>query len=145
RRRRGLRPRGPDGRRPPAPPRPHPPRPPRRSGGQPESFEGDPPMSATTSPVSQASPAPQATPVPAASPTPPAGTEMLPVEHQRLAAEVRDFADEVVAPASYEYDTARRLPMEIIAQMGQLGLFGLPIPREYDGQGRDYLSLCVAV
>src|SRR5699024_2648728 len=36
-------------------------------------------------------------------------------------------------------------PMEIIAQMGRMGLFGLPIPREYDGQGRDYMSLCVAV
>ena len=78
-------------------------------------------------------------------PAPPAGTEMLPEEHQRLAAQVRDFADEVVAPASYEYDTARRLPMEIIAEMGRMGLFGLPIPREYDGQGRDYLSLCIAV
>ena len=78
-------------------------------------------------------------------PAPPAGTEMLPQEHQRLAAQVRDFADEVVAPASYEYDTAGRLPMEIIAEMGRMGLFGLPIPREYDGQGRDYLSLCVAV
>ncbi|ASK65859.1 acyl-CoA dehydrogenase [Brachybacterium avium] len=78
-------------------------------------------------------------------PTPPPGTDMLSQEHQRLAAEVREFADEVVAPASYEYDTKRRLPMEIIAQMGQLGLFGLPIPRDYDGQGRDYMSLCVAV
>ncbi|ATG50521.1 acyl-CoA dehydrogenase [Brachybacterium vulturis] len=78
-------------------------------------------------------------------PTPPPGTDMLSEEHQRLAAQVREFADEVVAPASYEYDTARRLPMEIIAQMGQLGLFGLPIPREYGGQGRDYLSLCLAV
>ena len=80
-----------------------------------------------------------------AAPTPPPGTELLSEEHQRLAAQVRDFADEVVAPASYEYDTERRLPMEIIAEMGRMGLFGLPIPREYDGQGKDYLSLCVAV
>lgn len=76
---------------------------------------------------------------------PPPGTDMLSEEHQRLAAQVREFADEVVAPASYEYDTKRRLPMEIIAQMGQMGLFGLPIPREYGGQGKDYMSLCVAV
>lgn len=77
--------------------------------------------------------------------TPPPGTDMLSEEHQRLAVQVREFADEVVAPASYEYDTKRRLPMEIIAQMGEMGLFGLPIPREYGGQGKDYLSLCVAV
>ena len=73
------------------------------------------------------------------------GTEMLSAEHQELARTVRRFADEVVAPASYEYDTARRLPMEIIAQMGEMGLFGLPIPTEYGGQGKDYMSLCVAV
>ncbi|GAA1488897.1 acyl-CoA dehydrogenase family protein [Brachybacterium sacelli] len=73
------------------------------------------------------------------------GTELLSAEHQQLAAQVRDFADEVVAPASYTYDTARRLPMEIIAEMGSMGLFGLPIPVEFGGQGRDYLSLCVAV
>ncbi|HJG53384.1 MAG TPA: acyl-CoA dehydrogenase family protein [Brachybacterium faecium] len=77
--------------------------------------------------------------------TPPPGTELLSEEHQRLAARVRDFADEVVAPASYTYDTERRLPMEILAEMGAMGLFGLPLPRTYDGQGRDYLSLCVAV
>lgn len=77
--------------------------------------------------------------------TPPPGTDMLSEEHQRLAAQVRDFADEVVAPASYQYDTERRLPMEIIAEMGSMGLFGLPIPTEFGGQGRDYLSLCVAV
>src|SRR5690625_3309952 len=77
--------------------------------------------------------------------TPVPGTEMLSPAHQQLAAQVRAFADDVVAPASYDYDTQRRLPMEIIAQMGRMGLFGLPIPTEFDGQGKDYLSLCVAV
>lgn len=73
------------------------------------------------------------------------GTEMLPEFHQQLARTVRDFADNVVAPASYEYDTERRLPIEIINQMGDLGLFGLPLPAEYGGQDKDYLALCVAV
>jgi len=66
-------------------------------------------------------------------------------EHKRLRESVRDFADTVVAPAAYQYDTERRLPMEIIAQMGELGLFGLPFPVEYGGGGKDYLSLCLAV
>jgi alkylation response protein AidB-like acyl-CoA dehydrogenase len=64
---------------------------------------------------------------------------------QRLVDEVRDFADTVVAPAAYEYDTKRELPYEILAQMGEMGLFGLPFPQEYGGQGRDYLDLCLAV
>ncbi|HWU46552.1 MAG TPA: acyl-CoA dehydrogenase family protein, partial [Humibacter sp.] len=66
-------------------------------------------------------------------------------QHRALRDTVRDFADSVVAPAAYQYDTERRLPVEIIAQMGELGLFGLPFPAEYGGQGRDYLSLCLAV
>jgi len=66
-------------------------------------------------------------------------------EHKALQATVRDFADTVVAPAAYEYDTKRELPYEIIAQMGEMGLFGLPLPVEYGGRGKDYLSLCLAV
>ncbi|MCY7326557.1 MAG: acyl-CoA dehydrogenase family protein [Microbacteriaceae bacterium] len=66
-------------------------------------------------------------------------------EHTALQASVRDFADTVVAPAAYEYDTKRELPYEIIAQMGEMGLFGLPLPVEYGGRGKDYLSLCLAV
>ncbi|MET0789611.1 MAG: acyl-CoA dehydrogenase family protein [Cellulomonas sp.] len=66
-------------------------------------------------------------------------------EQQRLSDEVRDFADTVVAPAAYKYDTLRELPYEIIGQMGEMGLFGLPFPTEYGGQGRDYVDLCLAV
>ncbi|MHB1235432.1 MAG: acyl-CoA dehydrogenase family protein, partial [Microbacteriaceae bacterium] len=66
-------------------------------------------------------------------------------EHQRLSDTVREFADTVVAPAAYEYDTKRELPYGIIDQMGELGLFGLPFPVEYGGQGKDYLSLCLAI
>ena len=66
-------------------------------------------------------------------------------EEQKLSDEVRDFADTVVAPAAYEYDTKRELPYGIIAQMGELGLFGLPFPREYGGRGKDYFQLCLAI
>ena len=74
----------------------------------------------------------------------PTGFE-LPAFHARLRDEVRDFADSVVAPAAYEYDTKRELPYDIIRTMGDMGLFGLPIPEEYGGGGRDYLALCLAV
>ncbi|TFD76236.1 acyl-CoA dehydrogenase family protein [Cryobacterium fucosi] len=66
-------------------------------------------------------------------------------ENRKLQAMVRDFADTVVAPAAYEYDTKRALPYGIIAEMGEMGLFGLPFPTEYGGQGRDYFALCLAV
>jgi short/branched chain acyl-CoA dehydrogenase len=65
--------------------------------------------------------------------------------HRKIVDEVRDFATTVVAPAAYSYDTERRLPMEIIAEMGEMGLFGLPFPVEHGGQGLDYFALCLAV
>ena len=66
-------------------------------------------------------------------------------EQLELREKVRAFADTVVAPAAYQYDTERRLPMEIIAQMGEMGLFGLPFPTEYGGQGKTYVELCIAI
>jgi short-chain 2-methylacyl-CoA dehydrogenase len=71
-------------------------------------------------------------------------TELTPAQ-QRLRDDVRAFADEVVAPRAYEYDTERRLPMDIIATMGEMGLFGLPFPVADGGRGEDYVSLCLAV
>ncbi|MEO6942461.1 MAG: acyl-CoA dehydrogenase family protein [Terrimesophilobacter sp.] len=66
-------------------------------------------------------------------------------DERDLSAMVRDFADTVVAPRSYEADTRHELPMDIVAQMGDLGLFGLPFPEEVGGQGGDYFALCLAI
>ncbi|MFK4760683.1 acyl-CoA dehydrogenase family protein [Microbacterium sp. ZW T5_45] len=66
-------------------------------------------------------------------------------EERELAAMVREFADTVVAPRSYEADRTHTLPMGVVAQMGELGLFGLPFPEEYGGQGGDYMALGLAI
>ncbi|ALJ18642.1 acyl-CoA dehydrogenase family protein [Microbacterium sp. No. 7] len=66
-------------------------------------------------------------------------------DERELARTVRAFADEVVAPVSYEADRTKTLPMDVVAQMGELGLFGLPFPEEYGGQGGDYVALCLAI
>lgn len=58
---------------------------------------------------------------------------------------VKDFADTVVAPRSYEADKNHELPMDVVAQMGEMGLFGLPFPEEFGGQGGDYFALCLAI
>jgi butyryl-CoA dehydrogenase len=57
----------------------------------------------------------------------------------------REFAREVVAPAAEENDRSHRFPVEIIRQMGDMGLFGLPFPEEYGGSGGDFLSYCIAI
>ncbi|HEY4268030.1 MAG TPA: acyl-CoA dehydrogenase family protein [Galbitalea sp.] len=66
-------------------------------------------------------------------------------EEQKLVDDVREFADTVVAPAAYEYDTKRELPYGIIRQMGEMGLFGLPFPKEYGGRGKTYFQFCLAI
>ncbi len=66
-------------------------------------------------------------------------------EQERLREEVREFADTVVAPAAYEYDTKRELPYDIIRQMGERGYFGLAVPEQYGGRGLGYVELCIAV
>ena len=57
----------------------------------------------------------------------------------------RDFAREVVAPAAPELDEHHRFPLEIVRQMGDLGLFGIPFPETYGGSGGDFISYCIAV
>ena len=62
-----------------------------------------------------------------------------------LKSTVADFADKVVAPASAEHDRNHTFPYEVVAQMGQMGLFGLPFPEEYGGMGGDYFALSLAL
>ncbi len=57
----------------------------------------------------------------------------------------RDFAREVVAPAAEELDREHRFGYDIVRQMGELGLFGLPFGTQYGGAGADFLSLCLAI
>ncbi|MDR6868237.1 alkylation response protein AidB-like acyl-CoA dehydrogenase [Microbacterium resistens] len=66
-------------------------------------------------------------------------------EERELAGMVREFAEAVVAPQAYEADRTHTLSMEVVAQMGDLGLFGLPFPEEHGGQGGDYFALCLAI
>ena len=64
---------------------------------------------------------------------------------ETLAAMVRDFAEQVVAPQAYEADRTHTLNLDVVRQMGELGLFGLPFSEEYGGQGGDYMALGLAI
>src|SRR5438309_12047249 len=66
-------------------------------------------------------------------------------EQEEFRKAVREFAEEVVAPRAEEMDRDAKLPIDIVKQMGELGLFGLPFPEEYGGQGSDFLTLCIAI
>ena len=66
-------------------------------------------------------------------------------EQQAIRDTCRDFAREVVAPAAEELDREHKFGYDVVRQMGELGLFGLPFPEEYGGAGGDFLSLCLAI
>jgi short-chain 2-methylacyl-CoA dehydrogenase len=67
-------------------------------------------------------------------------------DEQRLLRDtVRDFARNEVAPVAEELDRTKAFPYEIVAELGRLGLMGIPFPEEYGGGGGDTLSYALAV
>jgi alkylation response protein AidB-like acyl-CoA dehydrogenase len=66
-------------------------------------------------------------------------------EQEEFRKAVRAFAEDVIAPRAEEMDRAEELPMDIVKQMGELGLLGLPFPEDYGGQGADFATFCLAI
>jgi short-chain 2-methylacyl-CoA dehydrogenase len=66
-------------------------------------------------------------------------------EHEELRKTVQKFARDVVAPVIGDLYERGEFPYEIVAQMGKMGLFGLPVAEEYGGMGGDYFALCLAL
>jgi short/branched chain acyl-CoA dehydrogenase len=69
----------------------------------------------------------------------------LDAEYEELRATVERFACAEVAPVIGELYRKEEFPYRIVAQMGEMGLFGLPFPEEYGGMGGDYYALCLAL
>jgi short-chain 2-methylacyl-CoA dehydrogenase len=66
-------------------------------------------------------------------------------EHEALRATVEDFAQKEVAPVIGDFYIREKFPYALVAKMGEMGLFGLPVGEEYGGMGGDYVALCVAL
>jgi butyryl-CoA dehydrogenase len=66
-------------------------------------------------------------------------------DHLSLRQTVRDFAARELLPGAAARDAAGEFPVKAVVRMGRLGLFGLMLPREYGGSGRDSVSYAVAV
>ena len=69
----------------------------------------------------------------------------LTAEQELLRDTVREFARSRVAPVAAELDREGRFPYELVAEMAELGLMGIPIPQEYGGAGADTMSYAIAV
>jgi short-chain 2-methylacyl-CoA dehydrogenase len=66
-------------------------------------------------------------------------------EHELVRKTVREFAEERVAPVAEELDREHRFPYELVAELSELGLMGMPIPEEYGGGGTDTLAYAIAI
>ncbi len=58
---------------------------------------------------------------------------------------VRDFAQKEIEPVAAELDKEGRFPDEIIAKLGELGIMGMTVPKEYGGSGADTVSYTIAI
>jgi len=66
-------------------------------------------------------------------------------EHEALRKTVEEFAHQEVAPVIGDYYEREEFPYDLVAQMGRMGLFGLPFAEEYGGMGGDFTALCITL
>ena len=52
-------------------------------------------------------------------------------DHEDFRASVREFATREIEPHVAGWDREHHLPLEVVARMGDLGLFGLVVPEEH--------------
>ena len=63
---------------------------------------------------------------------------------EAIRTEMRRFADAEVVPHAHEWHLQNAyIPLDVIAKMAELGVFGLTIPEEYGGMGLSKVSMCV--
>ncbi len=58
---------------------------------------------------------------------------------------IREFADKEVKPLAAEIDEQERFPQETVEKMAKLGIFGIPVPKQYGGAGGDNIMYSIAV
>ena len=56
-----------------------------------------------------------------------------------------EFTENEVAPIAHEIDEEEKFPYETVKKMGKYGFLGIPFPKEYGGEGGDYLGYAIAV
>ncbi len=66
-------------------------------------------------------------------------------EQEQLKKSVREFAEREILPHVMEWDEASHFPLEIVKEMGRLGLMGVIFPQEYGGAGLGYIEYATAI
>ena len=66
-------------------------------------------------------------------------------EQKMIQKEVRHFAKTKIAPRSEELEETGEYPYDLLEEMGELGLMGIPFPEEYGGMGSDWVSMHICI
>ncbi len=66
-------------------------------------------------------------------------------EHELLRRTIRDFLQREVVDKVDEHEQERRFPTDIVAELGSMGLLGIPFPEEEGGAGLDTLAYAIAI
>jgi alkylation response protein AidB-like acyl-CoA dehydrogenase len=69
----------------------------------------------------------------------------LPDDIKALKSSIRDFCEKRVKPAAREWDRTEKFPLEIVKELGAMGVMGIRVPEEYGGAGMGALAVAVAV
>ena len=70
---------------------------------------------------------------------------VLSKEHEMARTLFRDFAQAEVKPLAQEVDETEHFPWDTVRKMQKLGFMGIPMPKEYGGQGCDSLTYAMCV
>ena len=70
---------------------------------------------------------------------------ILSKEHEMARALFREFAEKEVKPLAIEVDETEVFPRETVEKMAKAGFMGIPVPKEYGGQGCDILTYAMCV
>jgi len=65
---------------------------------------------------------------------------LLTEKHEKLRNDVRQFVREDIVPYVEEWEKEGEFPRELFCRLGEAGFFGLKFPREYGGNGVDYVA-----
>ena len=66
-------------------------------------------------------------------------------EHEMARQLFKDFAEKEVKPLAQEIDEQHRFPRETVDKLAKYGFLGIPVPKEYGGQGCDILTYAMCV
>ena len=66
-------------------------------------------------------------------------------EHEAFRSVMRDFSRRELAPHVDRWEAGGELPLDAVALMAEMGLFGIVFPEEWGGSGGDFTSLCIAI